>query len=118
MRGSDIRGHAGFVGDVALEERGLVGAEFGDRSRAFFLVDVEQGDLAAMGDQVLGHGEAEAGNATSDDGADGCGLHGGILWAERRDFSGSKDYPSPCLAALGFPSPREAGRGCRRRVRG
>ena len=39
------------------------------------LVEVEQSHLAALGDEVLGHGQAEAGDAASDHGTYGRQLH-------------------------------------------
>jgi hypothetical protein len=48
---------------------------------ALVLVDVEQGDRAAVGDQVLGDGMAEAGGATGDDGLDVGKLHGNSVMA-------------------------------------
>ncbi|GAB3095614.1 hypothetical protein GCM10027159_13790 [Lysobacter terrae] len=37
-----------------------------------------------MGDQMLGHGQAEAGNAAGDDGADGIELHGAVLMRRKK----------------------------------
>ena len=86
LRGGDVGGDAGLVGDVGAEVARVGFAEFGDRGGALVVVDVEQRDLAAVGDQVLGDGEAEAGNAAGDDGADGCRVAWGILDRGKRRF--------------------------------
>jgi hypothetical protein len=41
-----------------------------------YIVDVEQGDLRALRDEVFGDGEAESGSAAGDDGLDLIELHG------------------------------------------
>src|SRR5690606_1319534 len=76
LRRGDIGDDAGLVGDVGPEVADVGLAEFGDGGRALVVVDIEQGGLAAVGDQVTGHGQAEAGNAAGDHGAGGCELHG------------------------------------------
>ena len=88
LRCGDIGDDAGFVGDIGAEIACVGLAESGDGGRALVVVDVEQGDLAAMGDQVLRHREAEAGDATGDHGAGIGKLHAGFLRAENLDFTG------------------------------
>ena len=66
----------------------MLGTQFRNRRCAFVRIDIEQGDLAAVGNQVLGHGKAETGDAAGDHGADVGELHGESLRAETRDFSG------------------------------
>src|SRR5690606_25698711 len=73
--GGQVGGHAGLIGDVGGEVAGVPGAQLGDRSRALFVIEIEQRDLAAIGDEELGNTEAEAGNAAGDDGTNGGQLH-------------------------------------------
>jgi hypothetical protein len=75
--------HAGLVGDVGAEVARVAGAEFGHGGRALVVVDVEQRDPGAARNQMLGNGQAEAGNATGDDGAHVGNLHGIDPWKTR-----------------------------------
>src|SRR5690606_31947318 len=89
-RCSHVGDHAGLVADVGAEIAGLVVAQFGDGGGALVVVEIEQRDLAAVGDQVAGHGEAEAGDAAGDDGAGGLELHGGSPWNGNGRFYSSR----------------------------
>ncbi len=71
----DGRGHRRLIADVDVEIAGLVGTQPGNGGSALVVVEVEQGHLAALGDEVLGHGQAEAGDAASDHGTYGRQLH-------------------------------------------
>src|SRR5690606_31387405 len=51
-------------------------AELRYRRGALFVVHVEKRDLAAVADDALRDGEAEAGDAAGDDGLDRIGFHG------------------------------------------
>ncbi len=71
----DGRSHGGLIADVDVEIAGVVGTQPGNGGGALGVVEVKQGHLAALGDEVLGHGQAEAGDATSDHGTYGRQLH-------------------------------------------
>ena len=86
--GGYVLAHLCFGGDIGLKEAGMLGTQFRNRRCAFVRIDIEQGDLAAVGNQVLGHGKTETGDAAGDHGADVGELHGESLRAETRDFSG------------------------------
>jgi hypothetical protein len=62
VRGGNAAGHVGLVGDVGMQVAGVGRTEQGDGGRTLGVVDVEQRDLAAVGDDAPGHGQAEAGN--------------------------------------------------------
>ena len=49
------------------------------RSRRLFVIDIEQRNFAAVFDNVLGNGKAEAGNATGNDGTNVLNLHGELF---------------------------------------
>src|SRR3546814_20563585 len=54
--------------DIGAQVDRVIGTQFGDGIAGFFVVDVEQGNLAAVRDQMLSNSEAEAGDAARDDG--------------------------------------------------
>jgi hypothetical protein len=87
LRRGDIRGHAGFIGHVGAEVADIGLAQVGDGGSALVVVDVEQRRLAAAGDEAAGHGQAQAGDATGDDGAGIGKLHAVNLLRKGRHFT-------------------------------
>ena len=63
-----------------------VEAEGGNRGRALVVVDVEQRDLRAVGEEMTGHGMAEPGDAAGDDGLDLVELHSALRAKMGRGF--------------------------------
>src|SRR3546814_21139297 len=72
--------------------------------------DVCSSDLA-VGDDARGHGQAEAGDAASDDGADGVELHGASGVRKTPDFIGDRrirtgsGYGGPPAGSTGAGTP-------------
>jgi hypothetical protein len=55
LRRGHVGGHAGLVGDVGAEVARAAFPQLGHGRRALVVVDVEQRDLGAVGDQVRGN---------------------------------------------------------------
>jgi len=60
---------------VVMVWRRVAGTKLGNSRRALVVIDIKQGDLAAVRDQVSGNGEAQARYAAGHDGADVVELH-------------------------------------------
>ena len=82
-----VRGHAFFIGDIGTEIARIAVTQFSHGCVALVVIDVEQGDLAALGDQMLRHGQAKAGNAAGDDGTGVGKLHERVRGWECRYFT-------------------------------
>src|SRR5699024_2313305 len=76
-------------GDVGAQIARLVPAERGHRGGTLVVVDVEQDNPAAAGDQVFGHGQAETGHAAGNNRADVGQLHGASRIGEPYILTGS-----------------------------